>query len=127
VSDGIFEEKLAGVRKFCREVAVNRRVAQRRAPGSLRKHGGIFAVRKMTNAENDDSLGKRDARENRTHDGTGIDVTSIRNQTGADVRAFGQSVMRDVLMNQRSQSVRLGGVESTGNGWQAKHFASEEL
>jgi len=58
VGDRIFKKELAGVRDLFGEVAVDRRVTERCAPDSPREHGGIFSVRKMTDAQDDDSFWK---------------------------------------------------------------------
>ena len=56
------------------------------SPCTAGKNGGFFAIGEVANAEDDNSFGKRDARENGSGDSTGIHITGMRNEARTRLR-----------------------------------------
>ena len=83
VGEGVFAKDRAGLGDLRSQRSINGSIAQRSAPRTAGNNCGVFAIREMAHAEDDNSFGKGDARENGSGDSTGINITGVRNEAGA--------------------------------------------
>ena len=83
MGDRVFAKRRAELGDLRGKRGIDRSIAQRSAPCTAGNNGGVFAIRKMANAEDDNSFGKRNARENGSGDSAGIYITGVGDQAGA--------------------------------------------
>src|SRR2546428_9955343 len=112
--------------RFCQGL-VNRRVAQRSAPGAAREDGCLFTPRIMPHAENDDFLGQRDAPEHLTRYVSRINITRVRHEARSYRNARSSRIGLCESVNESCKFRGIGRIKASGNSRQAKHAAAPRI
>jgi len=130
VSQLVFAKDGRGVENFSGERGVYGNIAERSAPCATGNDGGVFAIRKMADAEDDDAIGKVDAGEDLSGDGAGVNIAGVRNETGAKFCQRGPGFCGaggNAFAKESGECGGFSGIESAGNSGKAKHGGSAKL